>query len=152
MEHVLEHLGRDTDIYLGIFRELHRVCRDGAQIRIVVPHPRHDVFLNDPTHVRAVTRESLELFSLAKNREWAASGAANTQLARFLGIDFEIVSAMQRILRELDLQTAVVTAGSAAAAREVLQADASFDLLLLDLALPDIDGHAFLGELRRTHP
>ncbi len=63
-----------------------------------------------------------------------------------------IVSAMQRILRELDLQTAVVTAGSAAAAREVLQADASFDLLLLDLALPDIDGHAFLGELRRTHP
>jgi hypothetical protein len=61
-----------------------------------VPHPRHDVFLNDPTHVRAVTRESLELFSLAKNREWAASGAANTQLARFLGIDFAIVSAMQR--------------------------------------------------------
>jgi SAM-dependent methyltransferase len=96
MEHVLEHLGRDTDTYLGIFRELYRVCRDGAEIRIVVPHPRHDVFLNDPTHVRAVTRESLELFSLAKNREWAASGAANTQLARFLGIDFEIVSAMQR--------------------------------------------------------
>ena len=96
MEHVLEHLGRDTDTYLGIFRELYRVCRDGAEIQIIVPHPRHGVFLNDPTHVRAVTRESLELFSLAKNNEWAASGAANTQLARFLGVDFEIVSAMQR--------------------------------------------------------
>ncbi len=63
-----------------------------------------------------------------------------------------IVSAMQRILRELDQEAEVVTAGSAAAAREVLRADTGFDLLLLDLALPDVDGHAFLGELRRTHP
>lgn len=63
-----------------------------------------------------------------------------------------IVSAMQRILRELDQGAEVVTAGSAAAAREVLRVDTGFDLLLLDLALPDVDGHAFLGELRRTHP
>jgi DNA-binding NarL/FixJ family response regulator len=63
-----------------------------------------------------------------------------------------IASAMQRILRELDEGAEVVTAGSAAAAREVLRADTGFDLLLLDLALPDADGHAFLGELRRTHP
>ena len=63
-----------------------------------------------------------------------------------------IASAMQRILRELDEGAEVVTAGSAAAAREVLRADTGFDLLLLDLALPDAHGHAFLGELRRTHP
>ena len=63
-----------------------------------------------------------------------------------------IVSALQRILRELDEQVTIVPAGSAADARAALRADAAFDLLLLDLALPDTDGHAFLAELRRTHP
>jgi DNA-binding NarL/FixJ family response regulator len=63
-----------------------------------------------------------------------------------------IASAMQWTLRELDEQAEVVTAGSAAVARDVLQADSGFDLLLLDLALPDCDGHALLTELRRTHP
>lgn len=63
-----------------------------------------------------------------------------------------IVSALQRILRELDAHIEVVPAGSAAAAREVLRGDTGFDLVLLDLALPDVDGHAFLRELRRTQP
>lgn len=73
---------------------------------------------------------------------------------RVLAIDDHplIVSALQRILRELDEGIVVVTAGSAAAAREVLRTDTGFDVLLLDLALPDTDGHAFLAELRRTHP
>lgn len=93
MHHVLEHLGRDTATYLGIVRELYRVCRHDARLRIVVPHPRHDLFLNDPTHVRPVTPESLELFSKARNRKWAAEGAANSQLALFLDVDFEVVSA-----------------------------------------------------------
>ena len=43
--HVLEHLGADATTYLSIIKELYRVCRDGAQIFIVVPHPRHDHFL-----------------------------------------------------------------------------------------------------------
>ena len=63
-----------------------------------------------------------------------------------------IVSALQRILRELDDHVSIVPAGSAADARAVLREDAAFDLLLLDLALPDTDGHTFLAELRRTHP
>jgi predicted SAM-dependent methyltransferase len=57
LSHVLEHLGQATDVYLGIIKELYRVCRDGATITIIVPHPRHDHFLTDPTHVRAVTAE-----------------------------------------------------------------------------------------------
>ena len=73
---------------------------------------------------------------------------------RVLAIDDHplIVSALQRILRELDEGIVVVPAGSAAAAREVLRTDTGFDVLLLDLALPDADGHAFLTELRRAHP
>ena len=90
LKHVLEHLGQRTETYLGIMRELWRVCRHGAKVRITVPHPRHDHFLNDPTHVRAITPQGLELFSQRKNREWREKGGANSPLGLHLGIDFEL--------------------------------------------------------------
>lgn len=90
LRHVLEHLGQDPAVYLGVMRELYRVCRDGATVTIVVPHPRHDSFLNDPTHVRPVTPAGLEMFSKARNREWIAAGLANTPLALQLDVDFEL--------------------------------------------------------------
>jgi hypothetical protein len=93
MSHVLEHVGRDADAYLGIMKELWRVCRRGASIRILVPHPRHDQFLDDPTHVRAVTPDGLRLFSQRLNREWREQGAANTPLGLYLGVDFEVEEA-----------------------------------------------------------
>jgi hypothetical protein len=91
MEHVLEHLGRDATVYLDIWKEMYRVCRDGATIRVIVPHHRHEFFYNDPTHVRAVTAEGMILFSQRLNRQWAAQGISNTPLALYLGIDFELV-------------------------------------------------------------
>jgi SAM-dependent methyltransferase len=92
LHHVLEHLGATSDTYLAIIKELYRICKPGAVVRVVVPHPRHDSFLSDPTHVRAITPQGLELFSQAKNREWAAKGNSNTPLGLYLGVDFEIVS------------------------------------------------------------
>src|SRR5438270_12013588 len=62
LSHVLEHLGYDPKIFLGIMKEMYRVCQGGAAVRIVVPHPRHDYFLADPTHVRAITPFGLQLF------------------------------------------------------------------------------------------
>ena len=88
--HVLEHLGAGTDLFLGIIKELHRVCRPGAIVRIEVPHPRHDIYLNDPTHVRVVTPAILSLFSKANCREWEANGVTNTPLALYIDVDFEI--------------------------------------------------------------
>jgi len=90
MYHVLEHLGAETGIYLGIIKELYRVCRDNAAIHIVVPHPRHDDFLNDPTHVRAVTPASFALLSQAKNHERLAKAASNTPLALYLEVDLAV--------------------------------------------------------------
>ena len=91
LSHVLEHLGRDPDVYLEIMKELYRVCRDGATIRIAAPHHRHDYFFNDPTHVRAVTAEGMELFSQRINRHWIAKGRANSPLGIYLGVDFELI-------------------------------------------------------------
>ena len=88
LAHVLEHLGEQTEIFLGIMGELYRICRPGAVIHVVVPHPRHDDFINDPTHVRAITPEVMTLFDRRANLEWQRSGAANSQLALVLGVDF----------------------------------------------------------------
>jgi len=63
-----------------------------------------------------------------------------------------IVSALGAVIQGMGSGVAVVSAGSAAAARETLAADASFDLALLDLQLGDSDGFAFLSELRATYP
>ena len=88
--HVLEHLGAAPEVFLLIMKEIYRVCRDGAQIHVHVPHPRHDVFLGDPTHVRAITPDVLSLFSIRLNREWQAADRPNTPLALLHGVNFEI--------------------------------------------------------------
>lgn len=92
LKHTLEHLGATTELYLDVITELWRVCKPGATVRIIVPHPRHDHFLNDPTHVRPVTPAGLELFSQAKNQDWIEKGMSNSALGIRLGIDFDLVS------------------------------------------------------------
>ena len=92
LNHVLEHLGRDVEVYFGIIKEMYRVMIPDGRLFIVVPHPRHDDFLNDPTHVRIITPEHMALFSKAKNQEWAEGGHANSPLGLFIDVDFEVVS------------------------------------------------------------
>ena len=93
MQHVLEHLGQTTALYFRIIGELYRVCMGGGRIYVTVPHPRSDDFLNDPTHVRAITENGLDLFSKTKNRQWAKEKRSNSPLGLFLDVDFEILSA-----------------------------------------------------------
>ncbi len=92
MSHSLEHMGQQPDVFIAIVKELYRVARNGARIILRVPHPRHDSFLNDPTHVRAITPELFELFSKKKNLEWKQRGCANSPLALYHQVDFDIVS------------------------------------------------------------
>ena len=88
--HVLEHLGKDVEIYFGIFKEMYRICTHGAKIKIIVPHFRHQFFYDDPTHVRVVTPLGLQLFSKKQNKIWVEKGAANSPLGLYLDIDFEL--------------------------------------------------------------
>lgn len=90
MNHVLEHLGESVSVYLSIIKELYRICKPGAIIHIFVPHPRHDNFISDPTHVRAVTPFGLSLFNQAQNRKHAKKGAANSPLGLYCGVDFKV--------------------------------------------------------------
>jgi hypothetical protein len=88
--HSLEHMGADAGVFLALMQELYRVCQGGATVQINVPHPRHDDFINDPTHVRIVTPDMLLLFSRRQCLDWAARGGANSQLALYLNVDFEL--------------------------------------------------------------
>lgn len=90
MSHTLEHLGEDRDTYLGIIKELYRICAPNAKVQIAVPHPRHDDFLTDPTHVRAILPGQFEMYSKRLNREWQKRGFANTPLGLYLDVDFEL--------------------------------------------------------------
>ncbi|MBT3989479.1 MAG: methyltransferase domain-containing protein [Rhodospirillaceae bacterium] len=90
MSHVLEHLGETKEVYLAIIKELYRICQADAEIRINVPHPRHDEFIIDPTHVRPILPEQFHLFSKRLNAEWREAGYANTPLADYIDVDFEV--------------------------------------------------------------
>jgi hypothetical protein len=95
--HSLEHMGRDPEIFLGIMKELYRVCRHDAEIEIVVPHPRHDDFVGDPTHVRAITPKLLQLFDREFCDEVKRLGGSNSPFAHYLNVDFVIRSVTQAL-------------------------------------------------------
>jgi len=88
--HSLERLGASNALYFGIIRELYRVCCDGAAIEILVPHPRHDDFITDPTNVRMITPAGMTMFSQAKNKEWTRDGTPRTQLGIQLEVDLQL--------------------------------------------------------------
>jgi hypothetical protein len=90
--HSLEHMGGDPGVFLAIVSELYRICRPDAVVKIAVPHPRHDNFISDPTHVRPITADTLKLFDRRLNEQWDALGGSNSLLARRLEVDFEVLS------------------------------------------------------------
>ena len=90
LSHVLEHLGQNTQIYLRLIQELYRVCKDQGLLHITVPHPRHENFINDPTHVRMITPEGIALFSKKYNEQSVNAGHSNSPLGIYLDVDLEV--------------------------------------------------------------
>jgi hypothetical protein len=97
--HSLEHIGGNSKVFLAMMKELYRVSRHNCYIEINVPHPRHDNFINDPTHVRIITPELLEGFSKISNEECRQKKFSNSQFALYLNVDFEIET-VEQILDE----------------------------------------------------
>lgn len=63
-----------------------------------------------------------------------------------------ILSALQTVIRGLGDHVNVIGAGSAREAREALERDDDFDLVLLDLQLGDANGFDLLTEFRAGYP
>ena len=68
LSHVLEHIGQDPETFNLIIKELYRICKNSSLIDIRVPHPRHDDFISDPTHVRPITILGLSLYDKELNK------------------------------------------------------------------------------------
>jgi SAM-dependent methyltransferase len=95
MKHVLEHVGAEFSVFRDVMRELYRVLAPSGIIEIHVPDYRHNTFWSDPTHVRAFTLKTFEMMSKKRNDEWISQRANYTMLSYVLGVDFELVSALQ---------------------------------------------------------
>ena len=92
LSHVLEHIGQIPDVFNEIIKELYRICRNGSLINIIVPHPRHDDFISDPTHVRPITLRSLSMYDQKLNKIWEEKNASNTPLGLIHNVNFQILS------------------------------------------------------------
>ena len=57
-QYVLEHIADN----LAVLRELYRVCRNGAQIHLILPHATCPAFYDDITHVHKYTTRTWEHF------------------------------------------------------------------------------------------
>lgn len=88
--HVLEHLPGQS--FFHFLKELYRVCKPGATVEIVLPHPRHDIFLQDPTHARPVMPGTLAMFSKAYVEGLAAKGQSLTPFYKYISVDFDLTN------------------------------------------------------------
>ena len=86
--HILEHIGEG---YIRLLQEIYRVCKDGAIIDVKVPHPTHEVYLNDVTHKRPITVEGFRLFSKKFNQLEIERGGSSSTLGIMCDVNFEIV-------------------------------------------------------------
>lgn len=93
LSHVLEHLGQNPEVFNLIIKEFYRICENGAIIDIRVPHPRHDNFLSDPTHVRPITIMTLSMYDKELNKVWEKEGSSNTPLGIINNVNFKIKKA-----------------------------------------------------------
>jgi hypothetical protein len=84
LHHVLEHLP-DT---IGVMKELYRICKKDAVVHIAVPHPFHNDFISDPTHVTPIMPGTLHSFS--KKANLATINDANSPLGLINDVDFEV--------------------------------------------------------------
>jgi len=85
--HTLEHLGVDWKVYIKILQEMYRICEDGAEIMVAVPSPWHWNFTSDPTHVRPVTADGLNLFSKEHCQKCIDDETSETPFALLYDID-----------------------------------------------------------------
>lgn len=88
--HVLEHLGATYRDWVNIWKELWRVCQNGAVIHVTVPHPRHDNFLVDPTHVRPIFPGTISLFDQERNWRMIQEDGQESKLGLSEKIDLEV--------------------------------------------------------------
>lgn len=131
LSHCLEHLGESSAIYLKIIQEIYRVCMPFAKIHILVPHPRHDDFITDPTHVRPITPAGMQMFSKEHNEYCLKNGFSDTPLGQHLNVDLKLEKATSILdpRWSLKLQNGTVTE------EELTEAERTYSNVVKEISL-----------------
>lgn len=89
--HLLEHL--DYAGFNWLLKEMYRVLKPGHEAWVVVPGHRHNLYLDDPTHVRPVNPGMMVLYSQSHFRHaFEKVGHILTPYWRSLGVDFNVLN------------------------------------------------------------
>jgi SAM-dependent methyltransferase len=91
LSHVLEHLGQTSNLFIQILKEIYRISKNGSLLHIDVPCPRSKYYLSDPTHVRPITPDLIDLFNKKSNHYYASRNYAISQLGVENDVDFEVL-------------------------------------------------------------
>ena len=95
--HIFEHLSPVP--FFHCLQQIYRVCAPGAKLGVIVPHPRHNVLFNDPTHVHAITPDGMLLFSRKHAAKLKAQGVEGvTSYADYIGVDFDLQEPVQLMM------------------------------------------------------
>ncbi len=89
--HSLEHVGQLRETFLDIVKEVYRVAKPGALVKINVPNPNHPDYLGDPTHVRPITPQMLVTLDKTVNEDWIKRGLPGTPIGKYMDVDFKTV-------------------------------------------------------------
>ena len=100
LQHVLEHVGAETETHKRIIQELYRICKPRAKIQIIVPHPRSAYYLADATHVRPISAETFNLYSKSFCKNAISMGWASTPLAIYWKVDFTVKKVVHYLMPE----------------------------------------------------
>lgn len=91
MNSVLEHFPSQPDDFFRILKEIYRIMKDQALLRILCPHPFHRWQIVDFTHQKPIDKEGLEMLDKEFCKKLIRSGDAKTPLAMIYDIDFRII-------------------------------------------------------------
>lgn len=89
-DNILEHLGREPEIFTNILKEMYRVSCNGAEWYICFPHHRCDLYWDDYTHVRPLTFKTFKMFDQKYNNESIANNYCDSTFGIYHDIDIEI--------------------------------------------------------------
>jgi len=97
MNSVLEHLPGHPADFFRILKEIYRIMKDQAELKVLCPHPFHRWQIVDFTHQKPIDREGLEMLDKQYCKKLIENGDAKTPLAFIYDIDFRIISSQSYI-------------------------------------------------------
>jgi predicted SAM-dependent methyltransferase len=95
---ILEHLGKSSENFTDIIKEMYRVSKNEAEWFISVPHHRCDLYWDDYTHKRVLTAKTFKMFDQKFNFECITKQLSESTFGIYHNVDLEVVDSTYEII------------------------------------------------------